>query len=192
MSFQRWQQFLEQTTLAFAAACSGVVLYLALFPNFYYMAWVFFVIMLWGIAAFAYVCQTLTLLAIAWRKRVALPSSPPGGLRFIAAMLVLVSLLVGFKMPLHASFLLARPGLEQALTEHSNDLEHISRRYYSFGLYSIRRAYRGCHMKDRVYFQFRNDSESAIIYSESGIDDLCYNSGSKGHLFGKWYWMKED
>ncbi len=32
----------------------------------------------------------------------------------------------------------------------------------------------------------------AFAYSESGIDDLCYNSGSKGHLLGNWYWMKED
>ncbi|MCP4455527.1 MAG: hypothetical protein GY809_29055 [Planctomycetes bacterium] len=26
--------------------------------------------------------------------------------------------------------------------------------------------------------------ESGIIYSESGIDDLCYNSGNRGHVFG--------
>ena len=43
-----------------------------------------------------------------------------------------------------------------------------------------------------VFFQFLHDGEAAIIYSESGIDELCYNSGSKGHLFGNWYWMKED
>ena len=192
MSTQRWQQFLEKTTLAFAGACSGVVLYLALFPGFYYMAWIFFGIMLWAVVALAYLCQTLALWTMACWKRVALPSSGPGSPAFIIGMLVLVSLLVAFKVPLRASFLLARPGLEAALAEHADDLDEIGRRYYYFGIYSIAKAHRPCHKKDRVFFQFRDDSEAAIIHSLSGIDDLCYNSGNKGHLFGHWYWMKED
>jgi hypothetical protein len=192
MSMDRWQQFFERTTLAFAGACSGVVLYLALFPSFYYMVWLFFGIVLWGLVAFAYLCQALALWLTACSKRVAMPSPGPGSSGFIIGMLVLVSLLVGFKVPLHASFLLARPGLEEALAEHSDDLDEIGRRYDNFGIYSIRKAHRPCHKKDRVFFSFRNDGEAAIIYSESGIDDLCYNSGNKGHLFGNWYWMKED
>ena len=192
MSVLRWQQFLGQTTLAFVGACSGVVLYLALFPSFYYMAWIFCVFMIWGLAALAYLCQAVGLWAIARCKRAALPSALPSGLRFIMGMLVLVSLLVAFKLPLHASFLLARPALEEALAEHSDDLDEIGRRYYHFGIYSIRKAQRGCHKKDRVFFQFRNDAEAALIHSRSGIDDLCYNAGNKGHLFGNWYWIKED
>ena len=192
MSMQRWQQFFEQTSLAFAGACSGVVLYLALFPSFYYMAWIFFGVMLWGVVALGYLCQALPLLAIARWKRVTLPSSPPRSLKFIIGMLVLVSVLVGFKVPLRTSFLLARPGLERALADYHDDLDQVGRVHYNFGLYRIRKAYRGCHKKDRVFFEFLNDSEAAIIHSTSGIDDLCYNSGSKGHLFGNWYWMKED
>ena len=194
VSLLRWQAFLAKTTLAFAAACSGVVLYEALFPSFYYMAWIACLIMLWGLVALAYLLQMLVLLAVARWKHVALPSSPQSGPGFIAGLLLLVTLLVAFKMPLHASFLLAKPDLEQALAEHADDLDDIGRlaKYYNCGIYPIHKAHRRCHKKDRIYFQFRNDSESAIIYSESGIDDLCYNSGNKGHLSGNWYWMTED
>ena len=188
----KWQQLLAQTALAFAGACSGVVLYKALFPNFYYMAWIFWVMMLWGLVALVTLCQALILWVVGRCKRVTLLPSPLTGAGFIAGMLILVTLLVGFKVPLRVSFLMARPTLEQALAEYSDDLDQIGQRYYNFGIYSICRAYRGCHKKDRVYFQFRDDSESAIIFSESGIDDLCYNSGNKGHLLGNWYWMKED
>jgi hypothetical protein len=191
MSMRRWQQFFERTSLAFAGACSGVVLYLALFPSFYYMAWLPLVGMLWGVVALGCACQVSALLAVARWKRVA-PPSRPGSLNFIFGMLVLVSVLVGFKAPLHASFLLARPGLEEALADHRDDLDQVGLVYHNYGLYQFRKADRHCHKKDRVFFQFLNDSEAAIIYSESGIDDLCYNSGNKGHLFGNWYWMKED
>ncbi|MCP4376209.1 MAG: hypothetical protein GY794_08565 [bacterium] len=192
MSMQRWQRFFEQMTLAFAAACSGVVLYLSLFPNFYYMAWIFFVVMLWAVITIGCLCQALALRTVARWKRVMLPPSRTGNLNFIIGMLVLVSVLVGFKAPLHASFLLARPGLEEALADHHDDLEQVGRIYHNYGLYQFRNADRRCHKKDRVFFQFLDDGEAAVIYSESGIGNLCYNSGNKGHLFGNWYWMKED
>ncbi len=192
MSIDRWQRLLERTTLAFAAACCGVVLYLALYPGFYYMAWLFFVVMLWGVVAIACLGHALAMFAIARLKRVSPPLLPTSGLGFIGGMLVLVSMLVAFKVPLRVSFLLARPGLEKALAENQDDLTRVGIVSYDFGLYQISKAYRGCHKKDRVFFQLRDDSEAAFIHSRSGIDDLCYNAGSKGHLFGNWYWMKED
>ena len=81
-----------------------------------------------------------------------------------------------------------------SLGQPGDELEEIGRlaRFHYCGIYPIRKAHRRCHRQDRIYFQFRNDGESAIIHSESGIDDLCYNSGAKGHLIGNWYWMKED
>ena len=85
-----------------------------------------------------------------------------------------------FKVPLRASFLLARPGLEKALVENQDDLVKVGVVSYNFGLYEISKAYRGCHKKDRVFFQLRNDSEAAFIHSRSGIDDLCYNAGKQG------------
>lgn len=121
----RWHKFIEMTSLAFAGACSGVALYLALFPSFYYMAWFFFGIMLWAVVAAGCLFQALAPQAIAPWKRVKLPSSPANGYGFIIGMLVLVSLLVAFKAPLHASFLLAKPGLEEALEQHRDDLSKI-------------------------------------------------------------------
>jgi len=192
MKVQRWQQLLERMTLAFAGACSGVVLYLALFPGFYYMAWIFFGMMLWAVVAAGCLFQVLALQAISRWKRVTPPSPSANGLGFIVGMLGLVSLLLAFKAPLRASFLLARPGLVEALAEHHADLSQVGLVHHNYGIYHFRKADRRCHRKDRVFFQFLDDAEAAIIYSESGIEDLCYNSGSKGHLFGNWYWMKED
>ena len=192
MRAERWQKFLERTTLTLVGGGAGVVLYLALFPGFYYMTWIYVVVMLWGVVALGCLCLTLARLALARFSRATLPSSPTSGLGFVFGVLVLVSFLVGFKVPLRASFLLARPGLERALAESQDDLTQVGIVSYDFGLYQIGKAYRGCHKKDRVFFQLRDDTEAAIIYSRSGIDDLCYNAGSKGHLFGNWYWMKED
>ncbi|NNM30707.1 MAG: hypothetical protein HKO57_14400 [Akkermansiaceae bacterium] len=188
----RWQRGVERMTLVVAGACSGVVLYLALFPGFYYMAWIFLGMMLWAVVTVAFLLQILAVQAIAKWKRAPVAGTPVNGLGFIAGILVVVSLLIGFKVPLRASFLLARGGLEEALAEHRDDLEAVAHVPHNYGIYQIRKAERRCHRKDRVYFRFRDDGEAAIIYSESGIDDLCYNAGSKGHLLGNWYWMKED
>ena len=141
-----------------------------------------------------YLGQTLGLLVISrWNQftPVALAGNNWG---FILGLQMLVILLIGFKVPLYASFLLAKPKLDEAVADHSDDLEEVGRRakYYYCGIYPIEKAQRRCHKKDRIYFQFRNDGESAIIYSESGVDDLCYNPGVKGHFFGNWYWIKED
>lgn len=188
----RWQQLFGRMILAFAGAGSGIGLYLALYPGFYYMTWFFFLIMLWALLAVGYLGQVIALQLIALVKRDTLPCLPAKGLGFIIGMLVVVSLLLVFNVPLHASFLLAKPGLEEALTQHHDDLSAVGRVHHNYGLYRFSKADRRCHKQDRVFFQFLHDGEAAIIYSESGLEDLCYNAGSKGHLFGNWYWMKED
>ncbi|MGI9242170.1 MAG: hypothetical protein ACR2RV_15330 [Verrucomicrobiales bacterium] len=138
-----------------------------------------------------------------WRRRKQISPSSASYLGFITGMLVVTTSLVLLKVPLRASFLFAKPGFEQALEDYHDDLEQVGIVHHNFGLYEISKAYRGCvhgnggcsnsvEHKDRVFFRFRNDSESAFIYSENGIKNLCYNSGSKGHLVGNWYWMKED
>ena len=95
----KWRQFVAQMSLAFAGACSGVILYKALFPGFYYMTWIFWMILLWGLAAVAFLGHCLVLWIVARCKRVPLPSSPLTGAGFITGMLILVTLLVGFKVP---------------------------------------------------------------------------------------------
>lgn len=33
---------------------------------------------------------------------------------------------------------------------------------------------------------------AAFVHAPGGIDDLCYNTGSAGHLIGSWYWKVDD
>ncbi len=56
VSGPRMQRFFERLTLAFASGCVGVVLWKAMFPAFYYMQWLFFLIMLWGVVSLGYLC----------------------------------------------------------------------------------------------------------------------------------------
>ena len=104
-----------------------------------------------------------------------------------------VSAVIALKLPLHAGFALARADLDRALRQDQQPGETFSLARSRYGIYSIRQqAHRRCHREDRIYFTLANDSEAAFVYSPSGIDALCYNSGSKGHLSGDWYWMAED
>ncbi|MDF1837244.1 MAG: hypothetical protein P1V35_05200, partial [Planctomycetota bacterium] len=130
--------------------------------------------------------------SVALGRQIPMPSGAPGNQRFLIGLLVLVTGLASLKVPLRASFFMAKSGFEQALVDGQDDLQVIGRWSHDFGLYHIGNAERRCHDKERIYFKFQDDSESAIIYSETGIEDLCYNSGNKGHLAGNWYWMKED
>ena len=149
---------IEQATLAFSVACCSVVLYLALFPSFYYMAWFGLTLLLWIAVTIALLCSSL-ILAIAARRAQSETTYPrAGNLGFIAGMLVFVTALVGFKVPLHASFLLARPGLEEALAEHRDELAQVGLVHHSFGLYLIQGAHRGCHTDDRIFFKFQDDN----------------------------------
>ncbi len=67
-----------------------------------------------------------------------------------------------------------------------------------FGLYEFSakatniRHQSGVDSGNQMVFILSEDIESAFIYSPEGIDNLVYNSGSKGALFNDWYWMKQD
>lgn len=180
---------IDQLLLAFAGAASGVTLYQALFPAFYYMSgygW-----MLWfflAISAALLIAGLLRWLLYRPTNR----SEAPLSTGFVLILMAVVTGLVAFRVPLRASFLLARPGLEEALAVHSSDLTQVAYTSRSYGIYQIRGARRRCHDQTRVYFEFLDDAESAIVHSPSGIDDLCYNAGAKGPLFDDWYWIKED
>ena len=83
-----------------------------------------------------------------------------------------------------------RPHLFQPITGvRPRPLSRASAGVYSFFQLAQRRC---SHDPERIYFRLSNDKEAGFVYSESGIDNLCYNSGSKGHLSGNWYWMAED
>ncbi|MEX0712907.1 MAG: hypothetical protein WD278_11195, partial [Pirellulales bacterium] len=60
------------------------------------------------------------------------------------------------------------------------------------GLYTISAAASRKQVPERLVFVLADDAESGFIYSPNGIEGFRYNSGNTGHLFGNWYWMKED
>lgn len=184
------QRSLERLLLVFVGGCAGIVLYQSLFPPFYYLAWIAWMLALWTAGMAALLLSRLSLTLSAKSSPTGSRGTGPG--RFILGLLTWVSLLVLVKLPLRASFLLAKPGLEGALAQHRDDLSKIGMWSYDYGLYPIVSASRRCHDDQRIFFHFPSREEAAIIYSPSGIEDLCYNSGSKGHLLGDWYWMAED
>ena len=111
----------------------------------------------------------------------------------MALLPAVVTLLVAFKAPMHLGFAFARPALDQVIKMDFEPSGSFSISKASVGPYSIyQQANRDCHDKSRIYFTLSNDVEAGFVYSTTGIDDLCYNSGSKGHLSGNWYWMAED
>lgn len=185
-----WQRPFDGYTLTLAALFCGAMLWNALFPGFYYMLFAFFVITLWGgIAAvvgvrllIAGIGNLVTGRPVVW-----------AGWGGVMVLITVVSAVILLKLPLHAGFALAQADLDRAVQEDLKPGDSFSLARSQYGIYGIRQtAHRRCHHKDRIYFALANDSEAAFVYSPSGIDDLCYNSGSKGHLAGNWYWMAED
>ena len=106
-----------------------------------------------------------------------------------------------YQIPMKLSFISAKPTLDAYIQQHGElsifkGDEIISAGLYDFSIpYSVTRnnydSKRSCNLGKTLLF-FENDTEAAFIYSTNGIHDLCYNSGSKGHLLEKWYWMAED
>ncbi|MDF1741591.1 MAG: hypothetical protein P1U86_20680 [Verrucomicrobiales bacterium] len=99
-----------------------------------------------------------------------------------------------FQAPMKLAFLSAKPALEEAvaqweLTGEATAGEEITAGFYSFeGVTSnSERSPEGA-----LIFRFKKDREQAFIHSPQGIENLSYNSGTKGHLVGDWYWMCED
>ena len=169
---------------------SGAMLWNALFPGFYYMDFIFFPVVLWASVGAVLIVR---LLIASMGTRLTGRPLVWTGWRGVMILIFVVSVVVWLKLPLHAGFALARADLDRAIQQdlQPGDTFHLAR--YRYGIYPIhQQARRRCHHEDRIYFMLANDPEAAFVYSTSGIDDLCYNSGSKGHLSGNWYWIAED
>ena len=171
-----------------------------LYPHFYYMV-DFFVL---GLVWFGAVLMFVVLMALrSW-----LLHEYPGPVQTaqtallqwacVFGILLLVTALLAFKVPMRLGFLTARPGLSRLVNEHTIDEFRGLAEDTRFGLYTISASSterRGVDRSDAhqcVIFRLADDGEAAFIYSPTGIDDLSYNDGNKGHLIGHWYWMKED
>ena len=185
-----WQLPFDRYTLALVSGLSAVVLWRAMLPSFYYMRFIFFLTMLWGSISLALSIRVvIALVGTFLTKRAALWT----GWRSVVLLPAVVTLLVAFKAPMHLGFAFARPALDQVIKMDFEPSGSFSISKASVGPYSIyQQANRDCHDKSRIYFTLSNDVEAGFVYSTTGIDDLCYNSGSKGHLSGNWYWMAED
>lgn len=183
-------RLIDQLAISHAAAWCGILIYKGLFPGFYYLSGLGTVMTAWIVISVVQLLAVLTVRGASQGEEDARGYQLSS--KYVVLMLLSTTGLLLIQAPLRASFLLARGGFEQALAEGGEAFENVRPYAYDFGLFHIGRAGRDCHKEDRVYFRFEDDGESAIIFSETGIDDLCYNSGNNGHLLGNWYWMKED
>ncbi len=184
------QRPFDAATVAVVAMASGVLIWNALFPGFYYMANMFFVGLFWVGLAVLLGCR----MAIA--ANASLVSGRPvvwNGWRGVALLAIGTTLLLLTKAPLHVAFALAHDDFDNAIAKDVRPEDEIRLSKSDYGLYSILQlAHRSCHDQDRIYFRLASDSEAGFVYSPNGVDDLCYNSGTTGHLSGNWYWMVED
>jgi hypothetical protein len=108
---------------------------------------------------------------------------------------VVTTVLIVLQVPLRVGFLTAWPRLDSiARKAHAEGTLRL-RGDVRCGLYTISMmasARRKCHIPGRVYFLLAADQESGFVYSPGGVERLCYNSGTTGHVIGNWYWMAED
>ena len=114
---------------------------------------------------------------------------------------IILSLGIHFKLPLRIAFVPLRPSLEAALAGNTAqtfaglkaDIPSLFHTISAANTNSrLIRCREGGYNTNRILFILADDLESAFIYSPEGLDGLAYNSGDAGHLFGDWYWMKED
>ncbi len=180
-----------------AVAAAAVTIWVrASHPSFYYLENIF------ALATFWLVAPALFAVGLALQPR----RTNPGGRRgwwIAAGVLVFTTGSVIARVPLRASFLFARPELQRLVDERAGDPDWTLDANTTAGPFVIsaersnaRQAWTRdeprCGTRVRVVFVLADDPESAFIYDPGGIEDLCYNSGSKGHLMGPWHSMKED
>jgi hypothetical protein len=182
----------------FVVACliSLLLLLWGLYPGFYYIANFIILLLLWWFVGLIYLLRSAIRCWLLARNQQSEPNIRKGrhwGV-YIFLVIFITTLILGFKIPLKVGFLTARSELEELSSEllpvDSKPLKEDQR----IGLYNFSAKYsrRGSNSKERLLFVLSDDSEAAFIYSTNGIENLGYNCGDKGHLFGNWYWMKED
>ena len=185
-----WQAPFDRYTLAIVSALSAILLWQSRLPSFHYLVIIFLPIMLFG-AVLSLI--SLRLLIAVVGERLTQRRAVSTGWLSVLVVPTLATLLAVSKLPLYLAFAFAQPTLDQVIAQDLKPGESFPISRASAGPYSIfQQARRRCHHKDRIYFRLSNDNEAGFVYSTSGIEDLCYNSGSKGHLADNWYWWAED
>lgn len=178
-----------------AFAILGLLALVSLFlwsarPAFYYMEFALLILL----APLA--LGGIILLVWLYRKQKKRPEFPALTPLFILTGVLLLALLVSlpFQAPMRLAFLTAKPALEEAVAQWRTAGDSSTGEELTTGLYSFQGATSNPKRNPpgALIFRFKSDHEQAFIHSPEGIENLSYNSGTKGHLIGDWYWMCED
>ena len=177
---------LSKFFLIVVALASAWFLWLGIYPAMYYMLGLFLMLVIWFGVLMA--CLTLSITSFA--------SPASSGTRVptrveIALLVVpfVTTLLLALQIPMRIAAINVVPTLANRVSSNqAAAAAELQCGLYSFKVPGKRRA----ASPDVLYFQLAKDSESAFVYSPSGIDDIHYNAGNMGRLFGDWYWICED
>ncbi|MHC4296696.1 MAG: hypothetical protein ACYS7Y_05290 [Planctomycetota bacterium] len=186
----------------FAASGLAVLglLWLGLHPSFYYMDGLFFVPLAWGIMLVVLILRIGIQSFLVRRHQASAQKRIGAVLRYayLVIIFVVATILLIFAVPMKIGFLTAKPALSRLVNEDNLALSPKLVEDVRAGPYVVSAKATNSYRKNRsdlnkrVILILANDHEAAFIYSPTGIDDLWYNEGNRGHLAGNWYWMKED
>ena len=176
------------------------LLWLGLHPSFYYMVGLLLVPLAWWVMLVVLVLRIGVQNFMVRRHQVPAQKRIGAVLRYayLIGIFVAATILLIFAVPMKMGFLTAEPTLSRLVNEDNLALSPRLIEDVRAGPYVVSAQATTSRRKDRsdlnkrVVFILANDHEAGFIYSPTGIDDLAYNEGNKGHLFGNWYWMKED
>lgn len=162
-------------------------------PSWYYMQGAFFSLLL--VVVSLVLIPSLFLAHLFWHQDEVRQTTRSGwGTVFILFVLTLG--LFFSRLPMRIGFLVAKAKLESALVEREGSFQELNKDIdtllYDISAKRTNSRLAGGRNPGRMLFMFKDDGESAFIYSQHGIENLSYNSGECGHLMGDWYWMKED
>ena len=194
-------KWFEVCLLISAFAAAGFVLLLSLHPDFYYVAWIPILALLWLALV---VSRFLALAARSFAARDAAPKVSPfarHGWKQAFIIVLAVTLTIPFQLPLRVAFLTIRPQLEQAIDGSTAATFKGLDANIQSPLFVISAEQTNQQLKwnraegvntNQVLFRLANNAEAAFIHSPGGLRNLAFNAGAAGHLMGDWYWMKED
>lgn len=150
------------------------LLYGSLYPAMYYMAWAVFVP---GFALLALAVLGVRLALVGRPDRWAVPS---------VLLTVVVVTAVALHLPMKLAFAGSQSALDRAVVS-----AHL--RSGAVGFYTFARGPEPdyCGTRGITVFALSNN-QGAFVHAPRGIDALCYNEGSAGHISGDWYYKIDD
>jgi hypothetical protein len=166
-------------------------------PGFYYMLWAIIPLFFW-IPFLTYFFVRNTIFKGLGRRYRDLDSNTHENKRrwtALFAIIIFLNLLVLFKLPLYLGFLSAEPRLEQIVEKNQSGKFEDVPEWIRIGIYGfcyVDKNHKETSNPEIIEFHLADDPvESAFIYSTTGLESIS-TTGAKGHLWGNWYWKKDD